>query len=404
MTFVSMRRLAPAVVALTLVVPVPVAAAAAPAPSRVAAKQVTPPAVTRVATLPVTMTRITSPKDGIAYVAGADSSGVVALKRWVRRPNGRLVSTAIPVPPVNGYARVSLSSGGGRTFLLVASGAATALYEVVGARLVPQALPDAGPVTGTRIVHAAAVAADGTPWVVVGVPVAPGAPTQDYYAAHRDRYGSWTFTAPFRGNIIDVKRAFVSAGRIVIVGGTQGLETWTSTWEGSTWRDEKVGFEKFESHVRYDQTTTVSATDHTRWGFNLEQQQPPAPGVQFGVCRHTVGGQTTSCPAPEWAVTAAVRLGDGRVVLGGVDAVSQMWSRAAQGGVALLSAPGAVPSPVTAEVGGGVLDLAAADRGTTVWALTTDRAAYGGSESAGLQVLQLPKVQPVKSPRPTKGH
>lgn len=403
----STRRLLPALAAVILATPVSGAVVAAPAHatgSLTAARQTTGPALMRLATLPDTTSAITSPKDGTAYVAGVDADGQVKLERVVRRANGSVTTTTIAVPSASGYTRVSLTSGGGRTYLLVASLGATTVYEVVGARVVPQTLPDAGPVAGTRIVHAIAAADDGTPWVVLGVPVAPGAPVQDYYAAHRDRHGSWTFTTTFHGSIINVKRAFVSAGRIVVVGGTQGLETRSITWEGATWRDERVGFQKFQSNVLHDETTTVSATDYTRWGFNLEQPQPPASGAQFGVCLHVVDGQSASCPAPRWAVTAAVRLADGRVVLGGEDAISQMWGRAAQGGVAVVATPNAEPTEVEGEVGSGVIDLAAANRGTTVWALTSDRSAEGTRSGVGLQVLHLPKASPATKAQPKKKH
>lgn len=119
-----------------------------------------------------------------------------------------------------------------------------------------------------------------------------------------------------------------------------------------------------------------SPTDLTLWGGMSYSQLGSPTQMHTGACKRVVNGVTSNCPAPKHDVVAAVRLADGRTLLGGKDTPSttvldKVTGPMIQGAYSLVGTDGTV-APFAGLLGDRVVDLAVEPGTNTVWTIASN--------------------------------
>ncbi|AKT51088.1 hypothetical protein [Arsenicicoccus sp. oral taxon 190] len=225
-----------------------------------------------------------------------------------------------------------------------------------------------------------ALAADGGTVVLWGSSFGPTRGSQATSA--RLAGGRWSVT-PFSTDPRGQSRPGVpplvglAQGRFVATVGFPGGHVWSTAYDLTAAPPRLLG----ATHVAYptgeewrtNDWVVRSAADITTWGSQRMWTDATFTRQSLrGLCKRLVNGTTGTCPAPEWVVSAATALPDGRQVIGGEDTVP--WRHedgstgpVVQGGFAVVTGQ-STPVPVAGDPGDAVVDLAA--RSTVTWAIT----------------------------------
>lgn len=330
-----------------------------------------------VTTVTFTAEEVVSPANGVAYVSGIQGGTAVVRRFAADGTSADVTFEGMPEGPKGTHTDIVATDG--RVGLLVTGGEEATLWEIVGTTAY-RAWLAASPEGSTNFFQPVALAADspnsvwvtagewlpgkasprpnamhwdGTRWTGVGADpqmsvlatVAPSA-----YAADGDLFHLYYDTA--RYSFLNAARRNPNKAPVQlpnVAGSGTGGETRKPSW------------------------TIASADDYTMWGYTYTYSSPPSLGACTRVVKNEAvdpaDTQTLACTPPPWAVSAATRLGDGRVVLGG-----ETQPRGHAPEFALVQGQGSTPVAIPGTVGAETVSLAAAPTSGVVWAITKDAA------------------------------